>query len=181
MRGLAVHQLLAGVGLALCLEAGAPVAGRAQSGSVLATATISTTALTVLGVGDLSFGNVLPGVPVTVNPKTSSTTGKFEFHGNKNAQINVSFAFPAQLSTGMGGWTMPIAFGATSGCENNQDKQNACAVYDPSTPLVVRLRNQNAPGDTYFVWLGGVVSPAAGQHAGVYIGTITVTAYYTGL
>ena len=68
-----------------------------------------------------------------------------------------------------------------SACRRNQAAQAGCTRYNPATALVQRIRNQAVPNDTYFVWLGGTVSPAAGQHAGVYRGTITISAYYTGL
>jgi hypothetical protein len=58
--------------------------------------------------------------------------------------------------------------------------QGGCTQYNPSTALVRRIRNQNPPNNTFFVWLGGTVNPAVGQHTGVYLGNVTMTVAYTG-
>jgi len=153
----------------------------AQNASITAAATVSQTALSVVAIANTRFGTVTPGTPVTINPQTSANAGEFEFHGNRNAQINATFTLPTQLTTGTGGYTMPITFGANTACRRNTAVQGGCTRFNPATGFTARLRNQNPPNDTYFVWMGGTVSPAAGQHPGVYRGTITVTAAYTGL
>jgi hypothetical protein len=167
--------------LALALAAGLSGSLAAQTAAIAATASVSTTALSVLALTNTRFGNVTPGTPVTINPQTSANAGEFEFHGNRNAQFHADFTLPTQLTTGPGGWTMPITFANNSACRRNTAVQGGCTRFNPHNPLVQRLRNQNPPNDTYFVWIGGTVTPAAGQHTGVYKGTITITAYYTGL
>lgn len=167
--------------LALALAAGLPGSLRGQTASIPMTAEISTTALSVVSLHNLTFGTVVPGTPVTINPRTSANAGKFEFHGNRNAQFHADFSLPVQLTTGPGGYTMPITFSTTSACRRNTDAVGGCTYYNPATPLVQRIRNRVPPNDTYFVWIGGTVSPAAGQHPGVYRGTLTISAYYTGL
>ncbi len=167
--------------VALCAVAGAGAARAQQTASITATVDVSFVLLSAANVADLAFGTVVPATPLTVNPRTSTAAGKFELHGARNAQFSATFTLPAVLRAGVGGPTMPIAFGATSGCHDNRDRQNQCTVWDPRTPLVQRIRNAPPPNDTYFVWLGGTVSPAAAQAAGVYQGTITITASYTGL
>ncbi len=176
--GLAVRSALA---LAVCALAQAGTARAQQTAFITAAAEVSFVNLSALNVADLAFGTVVPGTPVTVNPRTSTAAGKFVLHGARNAQFSATFTLPAVLRAGVGGPTMPIAFGATSGCHDNRDRQNQCTLYDPRTPLVQRIRNVVPPNDTYFVWIGGTVTPGAGQAAGVYQGTITVTASYTGL
>jgi hypothetical protein len=45
---------------------------------------------------------------------------------------------------------------------------------------VQRIRNQNYPNNTFYVWIGGTVSPSAAQNPGVYLGTIQLSVAYTG-
>ncbi len=155
---------------------------RAQQFAVMtATVDVSFVNLSAANAADLAFGTVVPGTPVTVNPRTSTAAGKFVLHGARNAQFSATFTLPGVLQAGVGGPTMPIAFGATAGCHDNRDRQNQCTLWNPSTPLVQRIRNTPPPNDTYFVWIGGTVSPGPTQGPGVYQGTITITAAYTGL
>jgi hypothetical protein len=168
--------------LALACAFARPEAARAQvTGSITAIADVNNTALSVATLAELTFGTVVPGSPITVDPSTSTVAGKFELHGARNAQFNATFTLPTVLQAGAGGPTMPVTFGSGAGCHYNRDQQNRCVAFDPSTPLVQRLRNNPPPNDSYFVWIGGTVSPGPTQSAGVYQGTITITAVYTGL
>ena len=156
-----------------------PAAARAQAfASVGVEAVVSTTALSIGQMQDLRFGNVVAGVPVTINPRTNVNAGMWEIHGNRNAEFGVQIALPTELSTGF--WTMPISFNNQSGCWRRQPGQNACTQYDPSTVLVERIRNNVAPNNVFYVWIGGTVSPSATQHTGVYLGNLTLSVAYTG-
>lgn len=155
-----------------------PALARAQTAAIGVEATISTTALSIGQEQDLRFGNVVPGVPVTINPRTNPNAGGWEIHGNRNAELAIVLTLPTQLSTGF--WTMPITFAANSGCWRRAPGQAGCNFYNPTTTLVRRIRNQNAPNNTFFVWIGGTVSPSAVQNTGVYLGNITLTVAYTG-
>ena len=155
----------------------APGAARAQA-QIGVAADISTTALSISQTADLDFGAVVPGIAVTINARTNPAAGLFEIHGNRNAEIAVTMTLPTQLSTGF--WTMPISFGATSGCWRRQAPQGGCTLWDPTTVLVERIRNNNPPNNTFFVWIGGTVSPAAAQNPGMYLGSITLSVAYTG-
>jgi hypothetical protein len=161
----------------------APCAARAQSsasGAMPVAATVDATALTVVGVNNVRFGFLIPGTPTTINPRTSASAGYFLIQGARNAQITITLTLPTQLRVGAAGPTMPITFGANAGCHRNQPNQAICTLYDPATVLTVRIRNQAPPNNHYHVWLGGTVSPAVGQPAGVYTGTVTATVAYTG-
>ena len=80
----------------------------------------------------------------------------------------------------VGALSMRISFGPTSGCHRNGDQQNACQYFDPTAVLITTIRNQNAPNNLRIIWIVGTVSPALGQFPGVYRGTVTLTAAYTG-
>ena len=156
----------------------APAMGRAQTAAIGAQAMISTTALSIGQMQDLRFGNVVAGVPVTINPRTNANAGAWVIHGNRNAEISVQLTLPTQLSTGF--WNMPIAFANNSGCWRRAPGQAGCTFWNPAVTLVRRIRNQNPPNNTFHVWIGGTVTPAAGQNTGVYLGNVTLTVAYTG-
>ncbi len=168
-------------GALVCAMAQASPARAQGTAALSALADVSVVALSTLNVANLAFGTVVAGTPLTINPRSSTSAGKFELHGARNAQFSATFTLPTQLQAGAGGPTMAVSFGAGAGCHYDRDQQNKCTLFDPSTPLVQRLRNNPPPNDTYFVWLGGTVSPTPTQQGGVYQGTITITAVYTGL
>lgn len=165
---------------ALAATASALAPGRVHAQAMAAIgveAAISTTALSVGQQADLVFASVVPGVALTVDARSTSA-GLWEIHGNRNAEIAVTLTLPTQLSTGF--WTMPISFATNAACWRRQNAQGGCTRYDPATTLVERIRNNAAPNNTFYVWIGGTVSPTVTQHTGVYLGTITLTVAYTG-
>ena len=176
----AVPLLLAS--LALFTAPGRLLSQATATASFGATAVIDNTAVTIGQLNGLNFGFVVPGTPTTIGPKTA-LAGKFVIHGSKNAEVRITFALPTLLTVGPN--SMPISFtddpvAGKLGCHRNQDQQNNCTTYTPSAPLVVRIRNNPAPQNTFFVWIGGKVSPVLGQQPGTYTGLVTMTAVYTG-
>jgi hypothetical protein len=150
--------------------------------SFTATTTVDNTALVIGQVNGLDFGVVTPGTPTTIGPK-NALAGKFVIHGVKNAEIQIAFTLPTVLQTGIR--TMPISFAddpvaGKMGCTRNQDQQANCTTYTPSTVLIARIRNNAPPQNTFYVWIGGKVSPAVGQQPGTYTGVVTMSAVYTG-
>jgi hypothetical protein len=150
--------------------------------SLGATVLIDNTALTIAQLNELDFGVVVPGIPTSIGPKTA-LAGKFVLHGAKNAEARITFALPTLLTVGP--HSMPISFAddpiiGKFGCHRNQDQQANCTAYTPSTALVIRIRNNAPPQNTFYVWIGGKVSPAVGQQPGIYTGLVTMSAVYTG-
>jgi hypothetical protein len=167
--------------LALLLPSWAKAQATALA-SFTATTTVDNTALVVGQVNGLDFGVVTPGTPTTIGPK-NALAGKFVIHGVKNAEIQISFLLPTVLQAGTR--TMPISFAddpvaGKMGCARNQDQQANCTTYTPSTVLIGRIRNNAPPQNTFYVWIGGKVSPAIGQQPGTYTGVVTLSAVYTG-
>ena len=147
--------------------------------SIVAEAEISTTALTVGNNANLTFGAVPTGAATTVNPRNSANAGEFEIHGNRNAEILITFTLPDSLRVGT--HAMLITFSNTAGCRIGIDwLRFLCTSFNPATPQVVRILNAAVPNNSYFVWVGGTVTPSATQPAGIYRGTITLTTAYTG-
>lgn len=167
--------------LAVCaLSSGALVANAFAQGtaSIQAVAQVSSAGLSAAPMNNLAFGAVTPGVATVVDPKSSASSGLWEVHGARNAEIATSFALPDSLRVGP--HAMPIAFGAQAGCGRDRNQQNQCAYFDPSVGWVDRIRNNPNPKNTYYIWIGGSVSPTAGQFPGIYTGTVALTVAYSG-
>lgn len=170
--------------LAILALALAPHAGRAQvaaNAGLTATAEVSTTALTATVVQNLDFGRILPGSgPRTISPSTGTQRAEVEIHGTRGAEITIDLVLPANLVSGPN--TLPITFGAGSGCHFNRRTPPgpACTLFNPATQLTVDIRNSNFPDNTYFVWVGGTINPPLGQAGGTYTGAIAFTTAYTG-
>lgn len=152
--------------------------GWAQAASLTARARLDPSAVSVLEIRDLSFGTVPLGLATTVDPKTSANAGKFEIHGTPGAEISITLTRPPSLT--VGALAMPLSFGPQSACFRNRDQQPACSYFNPAGPLVTRLRARPFPDNVVMVWVGGTVTPGAAQFPGIYRGTITLTAAYTG-
>ncbi len=172
------RPLLALAVCVLSLGARPAVASAQGTASIQAVAQVSTTGLSAARMNDLAFGSVLPGVPTLVDPRSSASSGLWEVHGTRNAEIAASFALPDSLRVGP--HAMPITFGGQAGCGRDRNQQNQCVYFDPSLGWVDRIRNNPNPKNTYYIWIGGTVSPATAQFPGIYTGTITLTVAYTG-
>jgi hypothetical protein len=167
--------------LALLLAVLAPRITVGQDADVInALAEISTDPLVIMSVDNLRFGVLIPGTPVTLNPRTSLSSGKFEIRGVRRAEFTLDFTLPIELRAGGGPHTIPLSFGANAACGRDLDIQNACSLFDPAVTLTDRIRNRPPPENTYFVWLGGTVSPSPTQFPGVYSAVVTATVQYTG-
>jgi len=169
-------QKLAVVLIAVALLAYAPAAmaqGTASS-SILARANVMTP-IQVTPQQNLEFGNVIPGINKSI-PVANASAGRWLVQGTVGAQVNLDFtALPATLSDGSN--TMPIVYAANDAGHNTTNNAGAAVLFDPAGTA---LANTHATSGELFVWIGGTVQPAAAQPAGLYQGTITLTANYTG-
>jgi hypothetical protein len=143
-----------------------------------ARAEVTDVALSLLNVQDLSFGDVTPGLSTTIDPQISANAGTFEIRGASGAEITLDMNVPPALTVGP--FSMPVSFGGAAGCHHNRYQQDKCTYFDPSTTLVTNIRNRKFPENLRIVWFGGTASPTGTQFPGVYRGTVTLTAAYTG-
>jgi len=142
-----------------------------------AQATISVSAdvtnqLTVSGTNNLIFGAVLPGFAKTVATGASGA-GKFTLTGAVNANVSITLVLPASLING----SNSLSIDNWDGCRNTTDGFAGCEQFVPgaaafTTPL--------GSGGVLVVFLGARVVPTASQAAGLYTGSIVMTAAYTG-
>jgi len=143
---------------------------QAQSANINATATVFQ-AMTVTGARTLDFGNVFPGVAKAV-AVAAATSGRFDLTGQASANVNLTFTLPVNLVDAATN-TLPI--GTWTGCTNPTNSTASCTAF---TPSAAASPSAFSGAGALFVWVGGTVTPAGNQAAGVYNGTVTLTAAY---
>jgi hypothetical protein len=160
------------VGFALLL---APAVAVAQSP---ATATINTSATVKSAVSfsapvDLDFGAAIPGASAGVTEKgvttTSGSVGSLKLFANQSVSVTAAYS----ALTGPGADLTPVAAcGWNSTATASSANTFACA-----TGYTSPAGGTGATG--YSIFLGGSIALPAGQLAGNYVGTATVTGTYT--
>jgi hypothetical protein len=144
-------------------------AAQAQSANIQALATVYTP-ITITGNRNLDFGNVFPGVNKTV-AVAAATSGQFQLGGQASGNVNLTFTLPTNLANGAN--NLPI--GTWTGCTSPTNTTTGCTAFTPSgTATASAFSGLGA----LWVFVGATVSPAAGQAAGSYSGTVTLTAAY---
>lgn len=140
--------------------------------SISATATVAT-ALVLAAGNNLDFATVIPGFSKTV-AVSDAAAGTFSMAGGAGAEINFSFSsLPANLSDGSGN-LLPIVY---TGAHNTvNDPTTGASAYTPSAGATANL---SGIGE-FYVFIGGTVNATASPPNGIYTGTITMTAAYTG-
>ena len=163
---------LAGLALGLLL----PRAGRAQGQAAAGTSAVVVGGnIGVQAQRNLDFGDVLPGVRYDV-AVIDNRAGKWRITGTPGAELQLGFLLPSTLSDGA--HTMPISFEPDQAGHFLFDIPALATLFDPNTGTIADLRGFF--GGFLFVWIGGRATPAAAQAQGVYTGTITLVASYTG-
>lgn len=154
-------RVLVGIGVLTGLAA-APLA--AQGRQISAT-----------GQQDLSFGTLIPGVPVTISRFDPASAGQFEIRGQRGLEVRIDLTLPSSLTAGASA-TMPLEFTSVDGGLATDRTVGGTQSFDPHLPVTVVL-----PGNgKAYVYLGGTVRPAPDQAIGPYAATITLTVSYTG-
>jgi hypothetical protein len=151
---------------AMLLGAGAV---SAQSASITARANVFAP-LNITGAQALDFQNVFPGVAKTVTV-ASPDAGRFDITGQASAPITLTFALPTNLVSA--GNNLPI--GTWTGCRNPTNTATACTTL---TPSATATNATFGAAGTMFVFVGGTVTPAGSQPAGVYTGSVQLTVAY---
>ncbi|OLC97605.1 MAG: hypothetical protein AUI55_01505 [Gemmatimonadetes bacterium 13_1_40CM_2_70_7] len=167
-----------GIVLGVLAAAGThPVAGQ-NAATISADAVVVTVGMTIATLSQLNFGSVPKGVATTVAPNQAAA-GEWHVTGNGNAFVNISFTLPTQLTNiqAQPGSTMPIAFSATSALWRRATNSPAGATtFNPNVGTVGRLGPPANPN--MYIWIGGMVTPAAAAKPGIYQGTIIVSLSY---
>lgn len=166
-----MKKILAGAAVVLALTT---LAGQvqAQSASIGARATVQQ-ALTITAVDSLLFGAAFPNTTRNVLP-SDAASGSFSLVGAANAEVNLTFTLPANLTFGAN--TLPVTFGAASAGYNVANSRAGLTAFNPAAVATTRL---DAGTGELYVFIGGSVSPTI-QAAGSYTGAITLATAYTG-
>mgnify|MGYP003404332094 CR=1 FL=1 len=160
--------------LAFLAWAPASLAQGTASGDIQALANVLTP-VQVTPQRDLDFGNVIPGTPKSVGI-VAATSGLWLVQGTAGSEVDIDFtALPANLTAGTD--NLPIVYSATDAGHNPANDPGTAITFNPATGTTTDI---GTPTGTLFVWIGGTVQPAAAQPSGLYTGTVTLTATYTG-
>jgi hypothetical protein len=151
-----------------------PTAAFAVTGTIQATANVLTPLSVSTDARALDFGDVFPGVAKSITP-AAGTSGLWQIAGNANAEVQMAFTLPTDLSDGTN--NMPISFGATDAAYHDANVIGSAVSFDPSGTYTDRLEATTGDG---FVWLGGTVNPGPVQPAGNYSATVSLDVVYTG-
>lgn len=125
----------------------------------------------VQGIRDLNFGVVLPGVQSSVAPTDPIKSGQFYFQTpGIGSRVRIRFNLPNRLSS-PGGAQMSIQFANNDGLLMGTSPTSFPVSFNPRATTVLRASTSSDAN----VYLGGTVSPSAGQAPGSYTGTIVMT------
>lgn len=144
------------------------LAGTAGAQTINVTANVQVP-ITVTGAQDLDFGNVIQGVPSSI-AATAAAAGRFDVTGSPTTPVSMSFALPANLTSG--GNLLPI--GSWDGNWNTTNSPTGTGF----TPSGGSTAATTSGTGNLFVFVGATVSPGAAQALGVYTGTVTLTVIY---
>lgn len=166
-------------------------AGTTRTGGISAYVVIVQPPLATVGTKTLQFGVITPGSVKILQPRDAQA-GQLRISGMRNRRwANIAMTLPAALDRIGGGATLPLSFnGEYAGlCEaptGGACDEDSYVTWNPTlenpyqdTPSNFRKRGrsnrQTYALDEMIIYVGGEARPAAGQVAGNYQGTITIT------
>ena len=129
--------------------------------------------ITVQGVRSLTFGAVLPGVPLAISRTDAVNSGQYNLTGQNNHQVQLTFTLP-NVMNGPAGATMPITFAGNDAGYSSSQAIGSQVAFDPKQAFLATL-NGNGRGS---VFIGATARPAPTQRAGSYTATLTLTVAY---
>jgi len=129
-------------------------------------------AQTATGINDLTFGNVLPGVPKTISKRTAGAAAEYSVTGDAGDQVLIDFTLPTHLRDN--GNTLLITFSATDCAMDSSDPgDQSNPAWDNQDPRVTLSATLGSGGLT--IWLGARTQPNAMQPSGNYSAEIILT------
>lgn len=131
--------------------------------------------LRVTGTRDLTFGSVIPGIPLHVLKTDPVRSGEIELRGEKYSVLQLVFVLPSTMA-GPGTAQMPLTFDAGDAGFSSEESITAQTTFDPRAPAFGQLSKNGRA----LVFLGATVRPPSTQPAGSYAAGITLTVSYTG-
>ena len=132
--------------------------------------------LLALGLNELSFGTILPGIPASVSSSDAHNAGLFQVQGPAGASVRVEFVLPSALVADDGA-RLPVSFGSRDGLADfGGDLGPHGRPFDPHAPVIGCLGGTGR----LFLRIGGTALPARPQSRGTYRATIYLTVFDLG-
>lgn len=119
----------------------------------------------VLANSNLEFGQLTPGVAMTVEPTNAVRRAAFSIENT--GRYTLSFVLPAQLVSADGG-AIPLVFRNTDG---RVEIRHRVTTFNPAQGVSIHINPADQRADVY---LGGVAEPALSTAGGSYSATITI-------
>lgn len=114
----------------------------------------------------LSFGLLLPGVPLHVVPTDAVHSGQVTvFAPGASRPVRIWFTLPATLD-GPASAKLPLSFGPV---DARYEISGVGTLFDPRVPITL----PSSPRTTFTV--GGIAAPVHGQTPGSYAGVVVLT------
>jgi hypothetical protein len=146
------------------------VAGAMAWGLLAAPLAAQARPLTITGARGITFGAVLPGVPVVALRTDPVMSGEFDIRGPNRGTVLLTFTLPAQMD-GPAGAQLPLLFGGGDAGYSAARVITSQVGFDPKQPYTAALPNNGRAA----VFIGGTAAAAANQRAGPYTATVTLT------
>lgn len=121
--------------------------------------------LSVHPVQDLTFGQVLPGVPKTVSPNDAASRGQFTIRGS--GILTLQMVLPTHMVSAQGK-QLPLSFAASDG-RIRWRRFGVQYSYDVTKPYTLWLLSLADGADVY---VGGRADPTTAQAPGSYRATM---------
>ena len=166
-----------GILIVTLLGSGQPVRAQ-ESGIIQATATVLS-AISIVGVNNLQFGSVTPGLNKSVDRTTPGFAGEWEITGQTLAEISLDFTLPDSLLLVDSTVGLRINFTNTDCSYEDGTGGGQLAPAGDVNPLGPSVLNIGAAG-TLRIWIGGTVLPTLTQTGGDYVADVVLTVAYTG-
>lgn len=129
--------------------------------------------LQVQGRQDLTFGDLLGGLPRYIPPTDPANAAQFRVQGRGATEMILSFILPNGL-TGPGGANLPLSFGPTDGGLSYSGNVTDQIPFDPLSPLLIVLPPGGGAQRAH-IFLGGTATPPGQSPLGAYSGSIVLT------
>lgn len=151
----------------------------AQSASMLIEAEVADVRFVARTVRQLSFGNIQPGRPVTIDPRMSPEAGMLEIEATEGTELRIAMQMPESLESDETGATLPIHGGAVAGCAVGRNGRDCAAVADDTAWASGVVASASMHGNAVRLRLGGTVDPPDAQPPGRYRGTVVASLAFT--
>jgi len=125
----------------------------------------------------LTFGDVYPGIPKTIDKANAGSAAEFHVAGTAGNELSIDFTLPTYMNRS--GYNMQVIFNDYDcAMDSSATPDQSNPGYDDIDPWHTITYNLGLNGLT--IWLGGTVVPKLNQINGAYTASIVLTVAYTG-